>query len=124
VTDLAPELSAPATSAPATSAPSTDGTPGLAPLSLLAVVAIALAFVAPIGGVVVGFIALLAGPSDLVPRDEPDDDAADRGDEGERGDGLAFAAILIGATLTLFGVLVPGALALSGVIDSTIQPWG
>lgn len=112
MTDLAPErstpaTSAPATSAPATSAPSTDGTPGLAPLSLLAVVAIALAFVAPIGGVVVGFIA-----RHEVRR------------TGERGDGLAFAAILIGATLTLFGVLVPGALALSGVIDSTVHLWG
>lgn len=107
MTDLAPERSTPATSAPATSTTSTDGTPGLAPLSLLAVVAIALAFVAPIGGVVVGFIA-----RHEVRR------------TGESGDGLAFAAILIGATLTLFGVLVPGALALSGVIDSTVHLWG
>jgi hypothetical protein len=107
VTAFAPERSAPATPAPASSAPSTVGTPGLAPLSPLAVVAIALAFVAPIGGVVVGFI-----PRHEVRR------------TGERGDGLAFAAILISATLTLFGVLVPGALALSGVIDSTVQPWG
>ncbi|MBF4607497.1 DUF4190 domain-containing protein [Curtobacterium sp. VKM Ac-1393] len=90
--------------APASSGPDADTAAVLAPLSLLAVVAIALAFVAPIGGVVVGFIA----------RHE-----VRRTDE--RGDGLAFAAILIGATLTLFGLLVPGALALSGLIGTTIR---
>lgn len=71
----------------------------VAPLSLIAVVAIALAFLAPVGGVVVGFIARRE-----VRR------------TGDRGDGLAFAAILIGATLTLVTVVVPAAVALSGYL--------
>jgi hypothetical protein len=76
----------------------------LPPLSLLAVVAIALAFVAPIGGLVVGFIA-----------------RRDVRLTGERGDGIAFAAILIGATLTLFGVIVPLFLGGTGFFDLDLQ---
>lgn len=74
------------------------------PLSLLAVVAIALAFVAPIGGLVVGFIA-----------------RRDVRLTGERGDGIAFAAILIGATLTLFGIIVPLFLGGSGILDLDLR---
>lgn len=97
MTDTAPGLHTPAADA----APST-----LAPLSLLAVVAIALAFVAPIGGVVVGCIARRE-----VQR------------TGERGDGLAFAAVLIGATLTLATVVVPAAIAASGFLGLGV-PFG
>lgn len=77
----------------------------LAPLSLLAVVAITLAFLAPLGGVVVGFIARRE-----VRRTK------------ERGDGLAFASILIGATLTLLTFVIPAILA--GVsIGSSVTDW-
>lgn len=74
------------------------------PLSVLAVVSIVLAFVAPIGGLVVGFIA-----------------RHDVRLTGERGDGIAFAAILIGATLTLFGVIVPLFLGGAGFLDLDLQ---
>ncbi|MBO9040292.1 hypothetical protein N8D74_15290 [Curtobacterium flaccumfaciens] len=86
---------------PAT-APAT--TTAVAPLSLLAVVAIALAFVAPIGGLVVGFLA-----------------RRDVRLTGDRGDGIAFAAILIGATLTLFGIIVPLFLGGAGVLDLDLR---
>lgn len=71
-----------------------------APLNLLAVVAIALAFLAPVGGVVVGFVA-----------------RRDIRRTSERGDGLAFAAILVGATLALFTQVVPGVIAASSLLD-------
>ncbi|MBT1544714.1 DUF4190 domain-containing protein [Curtobacterium aurantiacum] len=74
------------------------------PLSLLAVVAIVLAFLAPIGGVVVGFIA-----------------RRDVRLTGDRGDGIAFAAILIGATLTVFGIIVPLFLGGAGLLDLDLQ---
>lgn len=95
MTDTAP-AAAPAIP-PAAAAP-------IPPLSLLAVVAIVLAFVAPIGGLVVGFIA-----------------RRDVRLTGERGDGIAFAAILIGATLTLFGIIVPLFLGGSGILDLDLQ---
>lgn len=95
MTDTAP-AAAPVTT-PATAAP-------LAPLSLLAVVAIALAFLAPIGGVVIGFIA-----------------RRDVRLTGDRGDGIAFAAILIGATLTVFGIIVPLFLGGAGLLDLDLQ---
>ncbi|PYY63179.1 DUF4190 domain-containing protein [Curtobacterium sp. MCSS17_011] len=99
MTDLAPERSAP-------SAAGSPASPAVAitPLSLLAVVAIALAFVAPIGGLVVGFIA-----------------RRDVRLTGERGDGIAFAAILIGATLTLFGIIVPLFLGGAGFLALDLQ---
>lgn len=62
------------------------------------------AFVAPIGGLVVGFI---------VRRDVRL--------TGERGDGIAFAAILIGATLTMFGIIVPLFLGGAGFFDLDLQ---
>ncbi|MBT1668135.1 hypothetical protein KK092_01970 [Curtobacterium flaccumfaciens pv. flaccumfaciens] len=74
------------------------------PLSLLAVVAIALAFLAPIGGVVTGFIA-----------------RRDVRLTGDRGDGIAFAAILIGATLTVFGIIVPLFLGGAGLLDLDLE---
>ena len=77
----------------------------LAPLSLIAVVAIALAFVAPLGGIVVGCIARRE-----VRR------------TNERGDGLAFTAILIGATLTVLTVAIPAILA-GMSIGSSITRW-
>jgi hypothetical protein len=95
VTDTAPAAAPVIT--PAAAAP-------VAPLSLLAVVAIVLAFVAPIGGLVVGFIA-----------------RRDVRLTGERGDGIAFAAILIGATLTLFGIIVPLFLGGAGFLDLDLQ---
>ncbi|MCA5922947.1 DUF4190 domain-containing protein [Curtobacterium oceanosedimentum] len=94
VTDTAP-------SAPA-DAPAVATT--IPPLSLLAVVAIVLAFVAPIGGVIVGVIA-----------------RRDVRLTGDRGDGIAFAAILIGATLTLFTVIVPLFLGGAGLLDLDLQ---
>jgi len=99
VTDLAPDQTAP--SAPGS--PASAAVP-LPPLSLLAAVAIALAFVAPIGGLVVGFNA-----------------RRDVRLTGERGDGIAFAAILNGATLTLFGVIVPLVLGGAGSFDLDLQ---
>jgi hypothetical protein len=99
VTDLAPDQAAPsAAGSPASAAVQ------LPPLSLLAVVAIALAFVAPIGGLVVGCIA-----------------RRDVRLTGDRGDGIAFAAILIGATLTLFGITVPLFLGGAGFLDLDLQ---
>lgn len=62
------------------------------------------AFVAPIGGLVVGFIA-----------------RRDVRLTGERGDGIAFAAILIGATLTMFGIIVPLFLGGAGFFDLDLQ---
>lgn len=64
----------------------------------------AAALVAPIGGLVVGFI---------VRRDVRL--------TGERGDGIAFAAILIGATLTMFGIIVPLFLDGTGSFDLDLQ---
>lgn len=95
MTDTAP-AAAPAI-APAAAVP-------VPPLSLLAVVAIALAFVAPIGGLVVGLIA-----------------RRDVRLTSDRGDGIAFAAILIGATLTLFGIIVPLFLGGSGILDLDLR---
>ncbi|WP_182066843.1 DUF4190 domain-containing protein [Curtobacterium sp. ME12] len=88
----------------ATPAPAPATTTAVAPLSLLAVVAIALPFVAPIGGLVVGFLA-----------------RRDVRLTGDRGDGIAFAAILIGATLTLFGIIVPLFLGGAGVLDLDLR---
>lgn len=95
MTDTAP-AAAPAI-APAAAVP-------VPPLSLLAVVAIALAFVAPIGRLVVGLIA-----------------RRDVRLTGDRGDGIAFAAILIGATLTLLGIVVPLFLGGSGILDLDLR---
>ena len=99
VTDLAPDQTAPN----AAGFPASAAVP-LPPLSLIAVVAIALAFVAPIGGLVVGFIA-----------------RRDVRLTGERSDGIAFAAILIGATLTMFGIIVPLFLGGAGFFDLDLQ---
>ena len=63
------------------------------------------AFVAPLGGIVVGCIARRE-----VRR------------TNERGDGLAFAAILIGATLTVLTVAIPAILA-GMSIGSSITRW-
>ncbi|AOX65049.1 hypothetical protein BJK06_04070 [Curtobacterium sp. BH-2-1-1] len=104
MTDIAPGAHVPATRPDA--APTAGAPTEVAPLSLIAVVAIALAFVAPIGGVVVGFIARRE-----VRR------------TGERGDGLAFAAVLIGATLTLVTVVLPAAVAASGFLGLGV-PFG
>jgi hypothetical protein len=99
VTDTAPGSPATAAHADAVPAP-------IAPLSLIAVVAVALAFLAPVGGIVVGFIARRE-----VRR------------TGERGDGMAFAAVLIGATLTLVTVVLPAAVAASGFLGLGV-PFG